>query len=135
MTNRLSEKGKLQIKSRIKKMLRGAVAQSLWKNYIFPLGIWFFDSRNGFYSLVKGLKMPFSCIFCHCPSEHMLSISHFPFSLSLFVTHFFGKKNHGILFVEISFTLYKFIIQSQIDPQIADLKTLFIYIWDDQWSY
>ena len=29
--------------------------------------------------------MPFSCTFCHCPSQPILSIGYFPFSLGLFV--------------------------------------------------
>ena len=39
-------------------------------------------------------------IFCHCPSEHLLSICNFTFSLGLFVTHFlFSKKNYHDFFL------------------------------------
>ena len=49
--------------------------------------------------MVKGLKNALFMHFSSLPSEHLLSICYFPFSLSLFVTHLFGNKNHAIFFV------------------------------------
>ena len=56
--------------------------------------------------------MHFSCTFCHCPSEHLLSICNFPFSVGLFVTHLFSRKIlvKSLFVVKICFTLYVIII-------------------------
>ena len=65
-----------------------------------------------------GPLVHFSCTFRHCPSEHLLSICNFPFSIGLFVTYSLGKKNHAKIFllVKICFMSYMIIIQGQMEP-------------------
>ena len=64
--------------------------------------------------------MPFSCTFCHCPSEPLLSIGNFPFSLGLFVIHLLSKKSwQNIFLVKISFMSHVL---------TASLKFLWAYI-------
>ena len=48
--------------------------------------------------MVKGIKMPFSCTFCHCPSEPFLSICNSTFSLGhlppqMYMSEYWQKVN------------------------------------------
>ena len=61
------------------KIYKAELGKHLWKNYIFPLGIWFFDSQNGFYLMVKGLKMPLSMHFLSLPLWAFTLYLQFPF--------------------------------------------------------